>query len=327
MSKLRTRLLGALKWSFAVFVLFYLIHSGRLSLSDLRQLLASPGATMAAVGCTIVILLASFQRWRLLLKAQAVEISYFQALKLGMLGQFFSAFMPGTVGGDLMKAVYVARRYPSRKARVISTLFVDRVTGFTVMIFLGATAFLFGRARLANAEGAALLQTLGWTLVAGAFALLIGLLIFPKLPLKWFRRFGTSFTEALESYQRGIPFVWGALGLAAGMQMLNVTVLYIFAHSLAGPLPWGGIDLPLFVMASIMGLVAQALPVAPMGIGVGQAAFAAIFHLLGAPSDTFGATLVTGLQLVNFCLNLTGAFFFATYRHEVEEAKTWPAKA
>jgi hypothetical protein len=46
-------------------------------------------------------------------------------------------------------------------------------------------------------------------------------------------------------------------------------------------------------------------------------AFAAIFGAMGSLNETFGTSLVTAQQLVALSLNLCGAFFFATYKHEM----------
>jgi hypothetical protein len=64
----------------------------------------------------------------------------------------------------------------------------------------------------------------------------------------------------------------------------------------------------------------MSLPIAPLGLGVGQVAFSVLFTAMGAPSAAFGAAIVTGVQIVNVALNLVGVFFFVTYKNEVAQS-------
>ncbi len=65
-------------------------------------------------------------RWWLLLRAQSVSIGFKTAVMLGFLGWFYNNFMPGSVGGDLIRAWYVTKHTEKRTEAVIS-VFVDRV--------------------------------------------------------------------------------------------------------------------------------------------------------------------------------------------------------
>jgi len=76
-------------------------------------------------------------RWRLLLGVHGVFLKYWRVLELNMIGQFFSAFLVGTTGGDVVKIFYVARKVPQKKAAVGFTVIVDRVIGMIAMLFLG----------------------------------------------------------------------------------------------------------------------------------------------------------------------------------------------
>jgi hypothetical protein len=64
----------------------------------------------------------------------------------------------------------------------------------------------------------------------------------------------------------------------------------------------------------------MAIPVAPMGLGVGQVAFGSVFSVMGAPSVQFGAALVTGVQLWMLTGNLCGVFFFLNKKSSVATA-------
>jgi hypothetical protein len=67
-------------------------------------------------------------RWWLLLRTQSIFIDCWAAVKLNFLGWFYNNFMPGSVGGDLLRAWYVTKHTPKRFEAVLS-VFVDRVIG------------------------------------------------------------------------------------------------------------------------------------------------------------------------------------------------------
>lgn len=328
----KNTLLGLLKWIFAIALLVILIRSGKISLSDIQVFLSHPLAALGCLSILLVIYLLAFTRWRLLLMSQGIQISFWNTFKLGMLGQFFSSIIPGTVGGDLVKAVYVARRYPDRKAKTLSTIFLDRLMGLFGLICLGAMFFLGSRGQLhreAN-TGVVLIESFGWILVSIASVGLIVLMFFPKIgkllpeqiptPLRKLPAQGfleSAYTAAL-SYRDRVSAIWLSLGISLCIHVLSASVLYIIAHTIYGPAPWGNVGNALFIVGSVLGTCAIAVPLAPQGLAVGQYAFSAIFLAMGAPSDQFGSSIITGLQIVTLVLNFSGAIFFATYRHESE---------
>jgi uncharacterized membrane protein YbhN (UPF0104 family) len=146
-----------------------------------------------------------------------------------------------------------------------------------------------------------------------------------KFPDKISERFAGSFWykkvdalyEIIVHYKRQPLVLWRALALSVLIHIINVLVFYIIAYTIYGAQPWGAVTTSTFVIAVILGMIAMAIPVAPMGLGVGQVAFAAIFLALGAPHANFGTSLVTAQQLVSLCVNLTGAVFFATYKQDL----------
>lgn len=65
-------------------------------------------------------------RWWVILRSQSVSISFKTAVKLGFLGWFYNNFMPGSVGGDLIRAWYVTK-HTDKKMEAALSVFVDRV--------------------------------------------------------------------------------------------------------------------------------------------------------------------------------------------------------
>ena len=74
----------------------------------------------------------------MLLAVHDVRLRFWRVFELNMIGQFFSAFLLGTTGGDVIKIFYVARAVPDRKAAVGFTVVVDRVIGMIALLLVGA---------------------------------------------------------------------------------------------------------------------------------------------------------------------------------------------
>jgi len=80
-------------------------------------------------------------RWRALLRARGLDVTAWQCFRLVMVGSFFNYCMPGTTGGDVLKAYYAARHSHRRTDSILSVL-IDRVAGLAGLVILGGLAGL-----------------------------------------------------------------------------------------------------------------------------------------------------------------------------------------
>ena len=102
----------------------------RLGLLLLGLLLVAPIYPITAV------------RWWMLLRARGLAVPVWQAFRLTMVGCFFNYCMPGSTGGDVIKAYYAAKN-SSHRADSVMTVIVDRVVGLLGLILLAGIAGLF----------------------------------------------------------------------------------------------------------------------------------------------------------------------------------------
>ena len=102
----------------------------------------------------------STYRWSIILKRD-VDISYLKLLSIYFIGMFFNNFLPTAVGGDVVKGYYLYRE--SQRGDVsLASIFMDRYSGFTALMFMTAIALVPGYALIAG------------TGITGFFVLLIG---------------------------------------------------------------------------------------------------------------------------------------------------------
>ena len=75
-------------------------------------------------------------RWHMLLEALDIRMGQGRSFVLNMVGSFYNSFMPGSTGGDLIKAYYASKHTPHR-ARAVMTVIIDRMLGLLALIILG----------------------------------------------------------------------------------------------------------------------------------------------------------------------------------------------
>jgi len=101
--------------------------------SSLNILVFLAAVALYAAGNLIFVL-----RWLILLRTQSVHVAYWSVLKLHLLGLFYNNCLPGSVGGDLLRAWYVTM-HTEKKIEAALSVFVDRAIGLActvAMIFL-----------------------------------------------------------------------------------------------------------------------------------------------------------------------------------------------
>jgi uncharacterized membrane protein YbhN (UPF0104 family) len=234
-------------------------------------------------------------RWYLLVRALDLHLTLRDAFRFGLIGVFFNSFLPGAVGGDIIKAAVLARGQ-SRRTAAVATVIMDRLIALWGLVWfvaiLGSIFWATGMLEGPAATTAAYIVTGALILVAVTAAgwLGIGLLAdwraerfagrLSRLPLVG----GSAgeFWRAAWMYRRRQGSVAIALGLTWIGQIGFVSAFYCCANALwspeLGPVP----TLTQHFLLVPLGLVMQALVPTPGGAGGGEWGFAALFLLFRA---------------------------------------------
>lgn len=319
----KDRLLGFLKWGMSAAILMWLLFSGKLeSLKDLDKFFKAPSFFFfACVGLAFNYLM-NFFRWHMLLKGIGIEIPFSQVIRLSMIGQYFSIVMPGSVGGDVIKAVYIAKSYPKERTAVVASIFLDRVLGFLTLMAFATFFFVlsFDATHLPPA-----LQGFGTILAIGTLGLFAFVLL-PGRAVKILNKVSTKnsiverLVKTLKAFARNPSTILKGLAISFVSQGGAMFGMYCIGSSVFGSFPWGSLDEMRFISATAVGTTASALPLSPMGLGVGQVAFGKVFKLLGAPSESYGIMIISAAQIITFVLNLSGAIWFLKSKKEIQRA-------
>jgi len=205
-------------------------------------------------------------RWWLLMRCRGLGVSWPRTLRLVFIGAFSNFCLPGTEGGDIVKAWAVAKGTGRSVESIMSVVF-DRITGLAGLAILAAVVGIF----LAESPQS---QAIGWWVGAAmgvigtaAIALFIttqrGWLRMPEVV----RRFGGGLPGrvfgAAQAYASHPASVAGATGVSIIVQTLLA--------SAAGCCAWAlGARHELLVILAAMPIIflAAAVPLSIQGAGI-----------------------------------------------------------
>lgn len=315
---LKSTVITILKVGFAAALIYWMIRKGALDLNAFAKL-ATPSLIVFCIACVWVQLFINNYRWLLLLRGQGIHATIRYTFPLTLIGSFFSFFMPGGVGGDVIKGYYLLQDHPQRKFAGVVSIFMDRMVGFFVMIGGAFLALFFNWGSVSHSRE---LQSVA----VGVMLLFAGFVVFFSLALSrrlGHRIFNTWFGnlifvrlpgggkirriyDVVHEYRKEPRLLLGAALLSFINQLPMVGFVYVIAQAM------GVHEAPLAVYFFLVpvGVVILALPISPAGIGVGQAAFYFLFSLYLGKSSQLGPTAVTMMQMTNLVWGLVGAVFY-----------------
>jgi uncharacterized protein (TIRG00374 family) len=289
---------------------------------------------LAAAGLLLAFA-ASLQifRWYLLVRALDLPFTVRNAYRLSLVGIFYNTFIPGSVGGDLVKAFFIAHAHPERKTRAVASVVADRAMGlFGLILFagvLGSIAWGLGDERItANPDLQWIVKVMAG-IAAGTVAgfLLLGLLPQSRVDrfagrLKWVPKVGTSLSElwyTVWTYRQRIKVVAAGVALSAASHFGLVFAFHcasrVFVSTDATAQPASLAEH--FVIAPI-GFIAQAIPITPGGVGVAEGIFMWLYKLSGR-AEILGFSARLSLRMVEWLIALTGYIVYLRMRNEVRE--------
>lgn len=257
---------------------------------------------LAALG-----ILATSLRWWRLLAAAGCPSTFFNALRLNYIGFFFNIVVPGLTGGDVIKAVMIARSHPERRAAAAISVLVDRLIGVFVLASMGAVTILLQGERFA-AMRAPILLGLGFAV--------LGVLGYTNATLRRWLRFehwiarlpmaGTlrQIDEAVTIYSRHpAEFGW-ALLFSLFNQCCVITSIAILGASFGER----ALSFGQYVVVASIGNIAAAVPLTPGGVGVTEVVYGQLFETLGG-TLMLGVAVSIAWRLCMIAIGLCGGLF------------------
>ncbi|MHC4341304.1 MAG: lysylphosphatidylglycerol synthase transmembrane domain-containing protein [Planctomycetota bacterium] len=283
-------------------------------LSTFATLAKRPGVALLGLGLHIAAILAILLRWHLLLRGADLAMPYRTVLRLGWIGQFFSNVLPGGIaGGDVVKALYLTRAHPRRKARAVVTIVADRALGLVVLCAIALVALLFAPAGSALEAARA---TVLWIALGAAILLVLfyssrvrAALGLPRLARRLpFRGMLDEIGQALVLYARRPRALAGAGAAALVGHALILAAFAAYGRALGDALP----AMALFVAIPVAQILA-AVPGLPGGWGVGDFAFFICLPAVGVPPGQAVALSIT-YRVAHTLISLPGGLMLVRAR-------------
>lgn len=245
---------------------------------------------LSTAGLAVALYFASWflaaYKWRLLLPRVPVAL----LARVVFASQFYGFLLPGQLGGEVSRAVLIARLRDDPD-RCIASVFVDRLTGLVglcIVAILGiqAGSTSAGLAFLAPFIAIALLAAaflfaLRFALVDQLIRRSVGSLTASKSPgVKKMGGFGQRAHAALHVFAHDGRLLALSVAMGIAFQVFCVAINYLLAGQL-------GIRISPFDLAWVVGVVSVAmlLPISIAGIGVRELTYVALLSLLDVAPD------------------------------------------
>jgi len=225
-------------------------------------------------------------KWRLMVNVAGAGLSVLQATRCYFAGLFGSLFLPSLIGGDLVRAG-LAMRIGRTKAGVLLGSLLDRSIDFAALVVLaGLGALLVPGALDERGRRIFLMLGAGVLVVAGAIAGGIALLPIGRFSIRIRRRF-VRVRRAGRSIGRRPRAMLAALSLAIAAQLAFISLSMLLAEACGLHLLFR-----VWLFAWPLAKISAAVPITQGGIGVREAALAALLLPFGAPA---ALTVAAGL--------------------------------
>jgi uncharacterized membrane protein YbhN (UPF0104 family) len=246
----------------------------------------------------------SAYRWRLIGLSVGLVDSFAHYVRYYFIGMFFMFFGPSTLGGDLVRSLYLAENAGSR-ARAFNSVLFDRLNGLVVLVAIGAGAFLLFRGSYAD-----LPQPLFYVTVAFGAGIFLAWWLAPVLvrlllpPQHRLRRF---VEHDLGPFWRDRGMLIGASAVSLVFHFVQIATQFVVARAL-------GLDVPFTYICIFHPLVSAlaAIPITLSGIGLREGGYLLFLQKIGVPQASAVAFGALWFLVIVVSSLLGGVVFVAT---------------
>ena len=275
----------------------------------------------------LIFLVVGNWRWKILLDARNIKFSFGYLMKVYFISWFFNNILPTTIGGDVFRVAYTAKKDDitgrSSSSLAFAAAFVDRFIGFIGLFFFASIAagVLFLSKKGQNQY--LLLNLLGFIIL---IVILLAVFsdsvhrVFSKIfaRIKIFRlgeRFERAYSEVKEYRQTKSKLIYSFL-LSLLIQALSGFIWFFIALGISVTTSI------LYYFLYIPGIgVLTMVPITVGGLGMRENIFVNIFNnVLGVAREK--ATAISGLYLIiNLIFALIGGIVFLFVKRQTQIKK------
>lgn len=287
----------ALKFGVSGVLIWYLLRY-KVDLEATKARLLEVDLDMVLLAAAILLVQAAVcvMRWGAVLDAIREPLGFIKALKLFLIGSFFSQALPSSVGGDAVR-VYKAYHGGLSLSGAVNGVMLERAAAVVVIVPLVAALMPFFLTRVDDQAGTWILSTLVPFAVVAVFGLAL-LMVLDRLPerlMHWRVIRGMTYLATdtrrlfLAPRHAARALGWAAIGHA------NLALaIMVLARGLDIDVTW----IECLVLMPLV-LLVTTVPVSIGGWGVREGAMVAALGLVGTPAEgAFAVSILFGLTLV-----------------------------
>lgn len=303
-----------LRYAIGAVILIWLFKTQQLNLDSL--LLIDRKTICWVIGICVVQFFLCAYRVKLLLEAHQIIVSFKRCLIYNAIGIYYSMILPGGMSGDAVRAYYFWRcsdkKGNTSRAAMLGSLITDRLLGTAVLLLLGLVAATFSYKRI-GISFAYLAAVWGCFI----FFLCLYAILCGTHRYEWRFVEGSRFSSFRQRIQRllatldlssyPVGIVLSSIVISVAVHMLTIFAIFIFANRLQS-----GLSFEQVMAIAPVGLVVNAIPISPGGIGVGEKSFELLFSLIGGQNG--GNTFMLS-RIFLFAPAIFGALFSLIFRH------------
>lgn len=306
-------------------------HSGADIVAEFQH--ANKAMLVVALALFGVGPMLSSVRWGVLLRVQGIEVNFKDLFRLTMIGNFWNLAMPGGVGGDVLKAVYVRHHARDHHAEAVMTILVDRVIGLLGLFMVALVAVFFSWNFLSHASPAVWGTVTGVACVSAGGALAVTLTLahrqIRRLPgvervVDWFKGFLPPVARIISRVVNGLDLYKNNLSSVAFCLAMSMVI-----HSSVGfavmLLGWAvgsqGLEWKDYFLATQVANTISAIPLTPGGLGSRDAVLMLFFSAVAGVAAKPGVIPIFLTTIIVFWSMVGGLFFLFEPKEEHQEVE------
>lgn len=261
-------------------------------------------------------------RFKWMVEAQRIALSYWESLKLSFAGNFLNFVTPlGSNAGDVFKAYFLAL-HTAQKTEAVTTVFLDRVVGLCTMVLVvaGITTFAPESGPLVVLRPYIILMFwIGMVAMVAYFAPPLRRLI----PAGWLDRLPMAdqirrIDGAAKTLIKEKRVVVACVLITFLLQVWAIAAYFTVAVALKMRADWSNIfD---YYACFYSGVVVQSLPGPPQGLGTVELTYRFFFDRFGSPSQI--VCLAFGIRMVGLICALPGVLVTMTGAYRPKGAES-----
>lgn len=217
-------------------------------------------------------------KWRILLVAQGIGVSFWECVRAYFVGSFFGLILPTSVGSDVVRLASLTIREGERE-KVAASIIIEKVLGMMAIFTLGTFSVFLLAIKIDDVHWRHFFFILAILLVL--VLLFIGSLFFPLFQkvIRGNGKFSKKIASLVEAYQqfrtlRKEMFLFYIVSIVE--QMMPVIVTYLLAEALNF-----STDFLHYLMVVPLIFIVARLPISVDGLGLLEAMYFLLLPLIG----------------------------------------------